>query len=118
MATRNERKRRAKARLAELQDAATKALALEAERQSQPADPALRVEYPSYDGLAKYDALRFTHVRFSQERFGTVVKGGRSKIGKFRERDAPLPLDIPENRTYMNKEGVILRGEPRKRYVR
>lgn len=117
MATRNERKRRARERQRELLAAVLEALAQETARQAEPT-PSVEQEYPSYDGLSKFDALRFTHCRGSTQRHGKVIRGGKSKLGKFKAVDAPVSdWNAPTRRSFLNKSGATVPGEPRKKYI-
>lgn len=118
MATRNERKRRAKERHQLLMNAVLEAMAKETASQQQETLPSTE-EYPFYDGLSKFDALRFTHVRGSTERHGKIVKGGKSKLGKFKAEPKPVTeWGAPTRKRYLNKSGASVPGEPRKKYVR
>jgi len=118
MATRNERKRRAKERHQLLVDAVLEAMAKETAKANAETLPSM-VEYPFYDGLSKFDALRFTHVRGSQERYGKAVKGGKSKLGKFKAEPKPVTeWGAVTRKRYLNKSGASVPGEPRKKYVK
>lgn len=86
MATRNERKRLAKARLVELQNAVTEAFALAAIRLlAHEAREARLVAYPSFDRLQK------SSNGHAVERRGTVTKG--KFVARSPEPSSPLKHD-------------------------